>query len=89
MAMELLGGVMIMLVLLSLLFGAVWLSLPILIIGLWRRLERLTAQMERVETRLAHFERQLALRPAHETTTHATTMPNVDTQGGIDGTVDR
>lgn len=79
MAMELLGGVMIMLVLLSLLLGAVWLSLPILIIGLWRRLERLTAQMERVETRLAHFERQLTLQPTRDTTTHATTMPNEDT----------
>lgn len=89
MAMELLGGVMIMLVLLSLLLGAVWLSLPILIIGLWRRLERLTVQIERVETRLAHFERQHALQPAHETTTHDTIRSDADTQGGVDGTADR
>lgn len=87
--MELMGGIMIMLVLLALLLGAVWLSLPILIIGLWRRLERLAAQMDRVETRLTHFERQLALWPAHETTTHDTAMSNADTLGGVDGTVDR
>lgn len=69
--MELLGGIVIMLVLLSLLLGAVWLSLPILIIGLWRRLERLTLQLERIETRIAHIDRQLA---AHETTTHNDAM---------------
>lgn len=86
--MELLGGFMIMLVLLSLLLGAVWLSLPILIVGLWRRLERLTAQIERVETRLTHIERQLA--PQQAPTTHNdTTMTNADTQGGVDGTADR
>ena len=87
--MELLGGIIIMLVLLTLLLGAVWLSLPILIIALWRRLERLSAQTERVENRLADFERHLALRSAHQTTLQATTMTNVDTQGGVDGTVDR
>jgi hypothetical protein len=87
--MELLGGIIIMLVLLTLLLGAVWLSLPILIIALWRRLERLSAQTERVENRLADFERHLALRSAHQTTLHATTMTNADTQGGVDGTVDR
>lgn len=79
--MELLGGVVVMLVLLTLLLGAVWLSLPILIIGLWRRLERLTLQIERIETRLTNFERQLALRPTHETTTHDSAMPNADTTG--------
>jgi uncharacterized protein YoxC len=87
--MELLGGIVIMLVLLSLLLGAVWLSLPILIIGLWRRLERLSLQMERVETRLTQLERQLALQPTQQTTLHATDMTNAATQGGVDGTADR
>jgi len=87
--MELLGGVILMLVLLALLLGAVWLSLPILIIGLWRRLERLSAQTERLENRLTDFERQLALRPAHQATLHDTATSNVATQGGVDGTADR
>ncbi|GEM_PF-1289456 len=87
--MELLGGFIIMLVLLSLLLGAVWLSLPILIIGLWRRLERLCLQIERVETRLAQLEQQLTLQPTQQTTLHTTAMTNAATQGGIDGTVDR
>jgi len=85
--MELLGGVMIMLMLLALLLGAVWLSLPILIIGLWRRLERLAAQTERVETRLTQLEHRLAQQQAQ--TTRTTTMLHADTQGGVDGTADR
>lgn len=87
--MELLGGVVIMLVLLSLMLGAVWLSLPILIIGLWRRLERLTAQMERVETRLARIEDRLAVLPEQGADQHTTTNLNEDAEGGMDGTLDR
>lgn len=59
--MELMGGVMIMLVVLALLFGAVWLSLPILIIGLWRRLERVVARLEQIERHIDALEGRLTM----------------------------
>lgn len=68
--MELMGGVMIMLLVLALLFGAVWLSLPILIIGLWRRLELVAAKLEQMEARIAALEGRLAAPAPNEHHVH-------------------
>lgn len=87
--MELMGGIMIMLTLLALLFCAVWLSLPILIVGLWRRTERIALKLEQLEGHLNDFEHRL---DAHELRrTAAETMPisNVPEKGGVDGTAYR
>lgn len=50
--MELFGGVMIMLFLLGLLFFAAWLSIPVLLAGIWRRQENLYKRMEKIESAL-------------------------------------
>ncbi len=82
--MELLGGVMIMLVLLTLMLGAVWLSLPFLIIGLGRRLERTAGQLDRIEARLDAFERRGA--PQEPPPVAEATMTTATAQEGVDGT---
>lgn len=84
--MELMGGVMIMLLLLALLFSAVWLSLPILIVGLWRRMERVAMHLEQVETRIASLEHRLDTQAAQRITTQDMTISTVIEEGGIDGT---
>lgn len=67
--MEVVGGVMIMLLLLALLFSAVWLSLPILIIVMGRRLERIAAQLQQIETRMSQLERRFVSQSAQSTST--------------------
>ena len=54
--MEVVGGVMIMLIILGLLLLSVWLSLPILCIGIWRRMERLELRITAFEHRLDRIQ---------------------------------
>ena len=80
--MEVAGGIMIMLALLGLLFASVWLSLPILFMGLLRR-------MERIELRITAFEHRLdriqeSLQDASQTDSKDT-VTEIST-GGLDGT---
>ncbi len=87
--MELMGGVMIMLVLLGLLLSAVWLSLPILIVGLWRRTERIAARLEQLEGHLNDFEHRLDAHVVRRTTTENLPISNATEEGGVDGTAYR
>lgn len=80
--MELVGGVMIMLGILGLLLASVWLSLPLLFIGLWRRLERLELRITAFEHRLDRIQESIQPAPAAASTTVATEPE----QGGVDGT---
>ena len=61
--MELVGGFMIMLLLLGFMLAATWLSLPILLFILHRRLREATATIERLDTRVAELERHLTHHP--------------------------
>lgn len=84
--MELFGGFMIMSVLLGFFFAAVWLSLPILILGLRRRIEESAATLERLEARMLSLEQKIVHHPASADEPVA----GLDTlSGGVDGTVGR
>ena len=80
--MEVMGGVMIMLILLALLFSAVWLSLPILLLGLWRSMERLELRITTFEHRLDRIQESLQA----DSGTTKTGFSSETASGGIDGT---
>lgn len=84
--MEVMGGVMIMLLVLALLFCAVWFSLPILIVGLGRRLERVAAQLTQIETRISDLEHRLATQSALPAPADNKTISSATEHGGLDGT---
>ena len=78
--MEVFGGIAIMLVIIGILFIAIWLSLPMLLFGLSRRLERLELRLSAFEHRLDRI--QESLRSSHH---DAHTQQN-GSEGGLDGT---
>lgn len=80
--MEVMGGVMIMLILLALLFSAVWLSLPILLLGLWRSVERLELRITTFEHRLDRIQESLQA----DSGTTKTDFSTETASGGVDGT---
>jgi len=84
--MELFGGFMIMSILLGLFFAAVWLSLPLLLLGLRRQIMESHTTLIRLEGRIARLEQQVL----HHQASANQSAESIDTvSGGIDGTVER
>ncbi|ACD96618.1 hypothetical protein Glov_2911 [Trichlorobacter lovleyi SZ] len=84
--MELFGGFMIMSILLGLFFAAVWLSLPVLLLGLRRQIMESHTTLIRLEGRIARLEQQIL----HHQASANQSAESIDTvSGGIDGTVER
>ena len=57
--MEFVGGFMIMSILLGLFFASIWLSLPILLLGLRRQIMESHTTLIRLEGRIARLEQQI------------------------------
>ena len=84
--MEISGGFMIMSILLGLFFAAVWLSLPVLLLGLRRQIMESHTTLIRLEGRIARLEQQIL----HHQASANQSAESIDTvSGGIDGTVER
>lgn len=84
--MELFGGFMIMSILLGLFFAAVWISLPVLMLGLRRQIMESHTTLIRLEGRIARLEQQIL----HHQASANQSAESIDTvSGGIDGTVER
>lgn len=84
--MEIVSGFMIMVIPLGLLLAAAWLSLPILVLSMTKRLAESQTAIEGLSSRIASLEEQVARAAGSRTSpvnqdTHAETGP-----GGIDGT---
>ena len=84
--MEFVGGFMIMSILLGLFFAAVWLSLPLLLLGLRRQIMESHTTILRLEGRIARLEQQITNQGAF-TNQSAEVIDTVS--GGVDGTVGR
>lgn len=84
--MEFFGGFMIMSILLSLFFAAVWISLPVLMLGLRRQIMESHRTILRLEARILSLEQEIS----HRHTSAGQPAEGIDTvSGGVDGTVGR
>lgn len=84
--MEFVGGFMIMSILLGLFFAAIWLSLPLLLLGLRRQVMESHTTLIRLEGRIARLEQQIL----HYQASANQSAEVIDTvSGGVDGTVGR
>lgn len=84
--MEFVGGFMIMSVLLGLFFAAIWLSLPLLLLGLRRQIMESHTTILRLEGRIARLEQQITNQGA---STGQSAEAIDRSSGGVDGTVKR
>ena len=84
--MEFVGGFMIMSVQLGLFFAAIWLSLPMLLLGLRRQIMESHTTILRLEGRIARLEQQITNQGAF-TSQSAEVIDR--SSGGVDGTVGR
>ncbi|MCE1227689.1 MAG: hypothetical protein LWW87_14590 [Geobacteraceae bacterium] len=84
--MEFVGGFMIMSILLGLFFAAIWLSLPMLLLGLRRQIMESHTTILRLEGRIARLEQQIT---NQETLTRQLAEVIDTSSGGVDGTVTR
>lgn len=84
--MEFVGGFMIMSILLGLFFAAVWLSLPLLLLGLRRQIMESHTTILRLEGRIARLEQQITNQGAF---TNQSAEVIDRSFGGVDGTVKR
>lgn len=83
--MEIVGGFMIMLVLLGLLFSALWLSLPVFLFRLHRRIEDSMTTLKRLEGHIISLEGKIA--HLHAPARQAGTTDTIS--GGVDETAGR
>lgn len=85
--MEIVSGLMIMAIPLGLLLAAAWLSLPVLVITMTKRLAESRTAIEELTSRIASLEEQVARATRPQDSPLPTTHPHTEAgSGGIDGT---